>query len=105
MAARHYDPVKGVQPMLLELIDADGSTHGEIDAYVQMHKDGTAKLLGTIRFHVTGFVNEATWTLRYPWQDRTEPEIAFRLPNVKELDPMSVVQIVEVDFDKGALGD
>lgn len=106
MTRRPTDPVKGVEPMLLELVDGvDGSGHGEVDAYVEVRKDGTAKLLGTIRFGVEGFVTEATWTLRYPWQDRTKPEIAFRLPNVKELDPMSIVQIGSVEFDKGAIGD
>jgi hypothetical protein len=97
------DPVKCIEPMVLELVDGtDGTAHGEMDAYVEMRHDGTAKLLGTLRFGVEGFVDEATWTLRYPWQIRTDPTIAFRLPNVKELDPMSVVQIGSVEFAKGA---
>jgi hypothetical protein len=94
----------GVQPMVLELVDAvDGSAHGAMNCYVEFHPDDTATLTGELRFGVEGFVSEATWTLRYAWKDRTKPDLAFRLPQVKELDPMSVVLIRSVDFDKGSL--
>lgn len=97
------DPVQSVEPMILELIDGTtGEPHGDMNAYLQRHTDGTSRLLGTMRFHCEGFVFDATWTLRYAWQDRTKPEIAFRLPNVRELDPMSVVMIQSVDFAAGA---
>lgn len=90
--------------MVLELVDAvDGTAHGDMNVFVELRSDGTARLFGELRFGVEGFVSEATWTLRYAWQDRTDVELAFRLPQVKELDPMSVVLIRSVDFDAGAL--
>lgn len=93
-----------VQPMILELLDAtDLAEHGTANVYVEFHADGTSTLLGEIRFGVLGFVEEATWTLRYAWKDRREPDLAFRLPEVKVLDPMSVVLIKSVTFDKGAI--
>lgn len=93
-----------VQPMVLELVDGvDGSEHGSMNVYVEQRKDGSALLLGELRFGVVGFVSEATWTLRYVWQDRTDVELAFRLAQVKELDPMSVVLIKSVEFDKGSI--
>lgn len=103
MKQQSPDPVRSVEPMVLELIDGTtGEPHGDMNAYVQFHTDGTSRLLGAMRFHVEGFVFDATWTLRYAWQDRTKPEIAFRLPEVRELDPMSVVMIQSVDFATGA---
>jgi hypothetical protein len=101
---RGTDPVKSVEPMILELIDAEtGEAHGDMNVYLQVHRDGTSKLIGTIRFHVTGFVADAVWTLRYAWQDRTKPQIAFRVPEAVRLDPLSVVQIVSIDFASDAL--
>ena len=93
-----------VEGMILELVDGvDGSAHGELNVFVDHHRDGSATLLGELRFGVVGFVSEATWTLRYAWQDRTKPDIAFRLAQVKELDPLAVVLIKSVDFDKGTI--
>lgn len=93
-----------VEPMILELIDAtDGTAHGDMNVYVEHRPDGSALLLGELRFGVIGFVKMATWTLRYAWQDRTDVELAFRLAQVKELDPMSVVLIKSVEFDKGSI--
>ena len=90
--------------MILELVDgADGSAHGDMNVYLEARKDGSALLLGELRFHVTGFVAEATWTLRYVWKERTEPDMAFRLAQVKELDPMSVVLIKSVEFEPGSI--
>lgn len=93
-----------VEPMILELVDGtDGSEHGTMNVYVEHRKDGSALLLGELRFGVVGFVSEATWTLRHAWQDRTDVELAFRLAQVKELDPLSVVLIKSVEFDRGSI--
>ncbi len=92
-----------VEPLILELIDAaDGTAHGDMNVFVEHRPDGSALLLGELRFGVIGFVAEATWTLRYAWQDRTDVVMAFRLPQVKELNPMSVVLIRSVEFENGS---
>lgn len=85
-----------MHPMILELIDGEGNPYGDMNVVVETFPDGRSLLRGPIRFTSEGFVEEATWTLRYPWKERTEPDIAFRLPEVKEADPFSVVVINSV---------
>ena len=88
-----------VQPMILELIDANGDAHGDANVMVETFTDGRALLCGPVRLEVTGFVTDATWTLRHAWQDRTKPTYAFRLPEVRDADPWSVVVMESVMLD------
>lgn len=85
-----------MEPMILELVDGDGNPHGDFNVMVEHMDDGCVLLRGPVRFEVTGFVTAATWTLRHAWQERTRPEYAFRLPEVRECDPWSVVAIQSV---------
>lgn len=94
------EPAPIIEPMILELIDGKTTDpHGDMNVYVEVRHDGNAMLRGPIEFPVTGFVEDCTWTLRYPWKDRKEPDVAFRLPEVKDADPFTVVSINSVLID------
>ena len=89
--------MSSMEPMILELIDGSTTTgYGDLNVYVEHMDDGCVLLRGPLRFEVTGFVTDATWTLRHAWQDRTCPEYAFRLPEIRYCDPWSVVSIQSV---------
>lgn len=93
-----------VEEMTLELVDGtNGYPHGEMTVFVEYRPDGTGTLIGELRFEVIGFVEDATWTLRYAWQDRTKPVVAFKLAQVTRAEPGSVVLIKSVEFDKGTI--
>lgn len=90
------NPAPVIHPMILELIDGEGNPYGDANVMVEVFYDGRALLHGPIRFTPEGFVKDATWTLRYAWKNREEPDVAFRLPEVRDADPFTVIAINSV---------